>query len=159
MVTCTPVRAQQESIAHLYQKQDAGLRHYERGDFDKAFEDLSETAIRGLKKSQYILAFMFMKGQHVNKSTLLAMGWLGVAKESGDQEWIDLYKSIYDLTTPAQQSMIDAKVAQYVDWYGMVSQNVECSKRHATVGSRRKEARCLKVEGPRYDLHPVELTP
>ena len=159
VILTSPAAAEWESIAHLYQKEEAGLRHYERGDYDKAFEDLSETAIRGLKKSQYILAFMFMKGQHVEKSTLLGLGWLGVARESGQKEWVDLYDSIYELTTPAQQTMIDAKVEQYIAWYGSVAQNVECSEQHSTVGSRRKESSCLKVDGPQYEIHPVELRP
>ena len=151
--------AEWESISTLYQREEAGLRHYERGDYDRAFGHLSETGIRGLKKSQYILAFMFMKGQHVEKSTLLAMAWLGVAKESGEKEWVDLYNSIYELATPVQKTMIDAKVAQYVAWYGGTAQNVECSKRHATVGSRRVESNCVKIEGPRYEIHPIELRP
>ena len=151
--------AEFESIPHLYQREEAGLRHYERENFDEAFEALSHTAIRGLKKSQYIIAFMFMKGQHVEKSTLLAMGWLGVASESGDQEWVDLYNNIYEKLTPQQQQIVDAKVEQYVAWYGMAAQNVQCSKRHSTVGTRRREARCIKVEGKEYEIIPIELTP
>ena len=154
-----PAAADWESIPDMYKKQDAGLRHYERGDYERAFEHLSETAVRGLKKSQYILAFMFMKGQYVDKSTLLAMGWLGVAKESGEKEWLDLFDSLYDLMTAAQQAIINDKVLQYVAWYGLQAQNVECGQRHATVGSRRKEARCLKIEGPQREIHPVELRP
>ena len=135
------------------------MRHYERGDFANAFDDLSHTAVRGLKRSQYMLSFMFMKGQHVNKSTLLALGWLGVAKESGEREWVEQFDKIYAVLTPQQQQIVDSKVQQYVDWYGMAAQNVQCSKRHSTVGSRRRQATCLKVEGERYEIHPIELTP
>ncbi|MBT8080335.1 MAG: sel1 repeat family protein [Gammaproteobacteria bacterium] len=153
------VSAEWESIPHLYQREDAGLRHYSAERYDEAFESLSFTAARGLKKSQYILAFMFMKGQHVEKSTLLAMGWLGVAKESGEQEWVDLYDAIYAKLTPAQRTVVDSRVEQYIGWYGMAAQNVQCAKRHATVGSRRRESTCLKVEGKAYEVYPVQLTP
>ena len=159
LLLAAPAQAAWESIPNLYQKEDAGLRYYERGEYAQAFEKLSETAIRGLKKSQYILAFMFMKGQHVDKSTLLAMAWLGVAKESEEKEWVDLYNSLYERMQPAQKAMIDDKVAEYVEWYGGRAQNVECGQRQASVGSRRIESRCIKVEGPQYEIHPIELRP
>ena len=147
-----------ESIVQMYEDEEKGLRHYERGDYDKAFEFLSETAIRGLKKSQYILAFMFLKGEHVDKSILLGMGWLGVAKESGDEEWVKLYDGLYARAAPAQQAMIDSKVAQYVNQYGLKAMNVTCAQTPVT-GSRRVEYRCLKTEGPAFEIIPVELQP
>ena len=147
-----------ESIVQMYEDEEKGLRHYENGNYDKAFEFLSETAIRGLKKSQYILAFMFLKGEHVNKSILLGMGWLGVAKESGDEEWVKLYDGLYARAAPAQQAMIDSKVAQYVNQYGLKAMNVTCAQTPVT-GSRRLEYRCLKTEGPAFEIIPVELQP
>lgn len=147
-----------ESIVDMYEDEERGLRHYERGDHDKAFEILSETATRGLKKSQYVLAFMFLKGEHVSKSTLLGMAWLGVAKESGDEEWVQLFDGLYGRLNEAQQKMVDAKVAQYVERYGMDVMNVSCDRLPVT-GSRRVETRCLKIEGPAAPIVPVELQP
>jgi TPR repeat protein len=147
-----------ESIVQMYEDEERGLRHYERGDYDKAFEYLSETAARGLKKSQYILAFMFLKGEHVDKSILLGMGWLGVAAESGDEEWIKLYDGLYGRASPAQQVMIDSKVEQYKRQYGAKTMNVSCALQPVT-GSRRQEYRCLKTEGPAYTIYPVEMSP
>ena len=147
-----------ESIVQMYEDEDVGLRHYERGNYDKAFDILSETAARGLKKSQYILSFMFLKGEHVNRSALLGLAWLGVAIESGDDEWIAQYDALYGRLNAAQQAMVDTKVAQYRERYGMAVMNVSCDKMPVT-GSRRVETRCVKVEGPAAPIYPVELAP
>ncbi len=96
----------------MYKQESTGLRYYERGNYAKAFENLSATAARGFKESQYILAFLFLKGQHVETSLVLGMGWLGVAVESEDPEWIELYQSIYQRAPPEQQQLIDVKVEQ-----------------------------------------------
>lgn len=147
-----------EDRARLDQQESAGLRNYERGDYEKAFENLSATAVRGMKKSQYILAFMFLKGQFVDSSVLLGMGWLGVAVESQEPEWIELYQSIYQRLSPDEKELVDAKVGQYIEHYGMVTQNVSCSRR-PEAGSRKIESRCVKVDGKAYPIYPVELKP
>lgn len=147
-----------DTIVLLYEDEERGLRHYERGEHEKAFEYLSRTAIRGLKKSQYILAFMFLKGEHVERSILLGMGWLGVAAESGEPEWQALFDGLYERSNPQQRQMIDSKVDQYVAQYGMKAMNVSCALQPVT-GSRRQEVRCLKSDGPADTIYPVEMRP
>jgi TPR repeat protein len=147
-----------ESMERLERQETTGLRYYERGNYQKAFDNLSATAVRGLKQSQYMLAFMFLKGQHVDQSIVLGMAWLGVAIESGEPEWIELYDSLYQRATPEQKVLIAAKVAQYIEQYGMSAQNVSCSRR-PVAGSRRAESRCLKQAEKPYPLFPVELKP
>jgi hypothetical protein len=150
--------AKVESVERLYKQESTGLRHYDRGNFEKAFENLSTTAARGFKESQYILAFMFLKGQHVETSLVLGMGWLGVAIESEEPEWIELYQSIYQRTLPEQQQLIDVKVAQYIEQFGLVAQNVTCSRR-PSAGTRRIESRCIKDAEKVSPIYPVELRP
>ncbi len=147
-----------ESVERLYKQESTGLRHYDRGNFEKAFENLSTTAARGFKESQYILAFMFLKGQHVESSLVLGMGWLGVAIESEDPEWIELYQSIYQRASPEQRQFIDVKVAQYVEQFGLVTQNVTCSRR-SSAGTRRIESRCIKDAEKVSPIYPIELGP
>ncbi|MEQ9564010.1 MAG: hypothetical protein RLN69_15935, partial [Woeseiaceae bacterium] len=84
-------RFELEDLERLDRQEKSGLRYYEQGDYPSAFEALSGTAVRGLKPSQYILSFMFLKGQYVDQSVLLGMAWLGVAKESQEPEWMELY--------------------------------------------------------------------
>jgi hypothetical protein len=100
---------------------------------------------------------MFLKGQHVDASLVLGMGWLGVAIESEEPEWIELYDSIYERVSPEQQQLIEAKVAQYVAQFGRETQNVTCSRRQSA-GTRRIESRCIKDTERLYPIFPVELT-
>ena len=152
-------RAQEvEDLEKLDRQERAGLRNYDRGNYEAAFESLSGTAVRGFKTSQYILAFMFLKGQYVDQSLLLGMAWLGVAKESGDPEWLELYQNLYSQLPPNQQAIVDARVAQYVEKYGMATQNVSCS-RQPVAGSRRAETNCIKIDGKVSPIYPVELKP
>ena len=129
-----------ESVERLYKQESTGLRHYNSGNYGKAFDNLSTTAARGFKESQYILAFMFLKGQHVEASLVLGMGWLGVAIESEEPEWIELYQSIYQRASAEQRQLIDVKVLQYVKQFGLAAQNVTCSRRQSA-GTRRIESR------------------
>jgi hypothetical protein len=43
--------------------------------------------------------FMFLKGHHVEQSTLIGMGWLGVAIESEREEWESFYDKLYAQAT------------------------------------------------------------
>lgn len=147
-----------EDLERLDRQEKTGLRHYVRGEYKAAFENLSATAVRGMKQSQYNLAFMFLKGQYVDQSILLGMGWLGVAIESGDPEWLELYQSLYNRLSAEQKQLVDAKVALYVERYGVVAQNVSCSRR-PVAGTRRIESRCIKAAEKPYQLFPVELKP
>lgn len=143
-------------IELLYKNEASAIKQYDRGNFKRAFELLSETAVQGLKKSQYILAFMFLKGEHVDKSILLGMAWLGVAKESEQEEWVELFDNMYARANATQQAMINAKVEQYVAQYGLRATNVTCSRAQVT-GSRRYEMRCIKTGRANADPIPLEL--
>ena len=144
-------------VEMLYRREASGLKQYDRGDYEGAFEMLSETAVQGLKKSQYILAFMFLKGEHVDKNILLGMAWMGVAKESKDREWVEQFDNFYSKFNEAQQAMVDAKVNQYIERYGISATNVTCDRIQAA-GSRRYEVRCIKTGVPNSNPIPVELT-
>ncbi len=137
----------------LYKKEINGIRAYDNGEYETAFEYLSDTAAKGLKESQYLLSIMFMQGQGTNKSILIGLAWLGVAIESGNEEWQKTYDTMYQALNTAQRSMVDEKVQQYVEKYGSDKQGVTCSKRTA-VGDRNFELRCAKNQGtyPDYDI-------
>jgi TPR repeat protein len=146
-------RAFEEQIDRWYEAEADGLRNYDRGDYAKAYDTLAFTAVRGLKRSQYILGFMYLKGQHVDKSILTGMGWLGVASESGDSEWQDLYDSMYEMLAPEHRPTVDAKVQEFIAKYGSDTQGVSCTRSKAA-GSRRLQTRCRKVEGI-YNVFPI----
>ena len=137
----------------LYKKEINGIRAYDDGEYDTAFKHLSDTASKGLKESQYLVSIMFMQGQGTNKSILFGLAWLGVAVESGNEDWQNTFDTMYKALNEAQRSMVDEKIRKYVEKYGSDTQGVTCSKR-TTAGSRKFELRCAKSQGsyPDYDI-------
>lgn len=144
-----------DQILTLYDREASGVRAYLDERYDSAFEILSDTASKGMKESQYLLSRMFMKGEGVNKSILIGFGWLGVAIESGDEEWNDTFNTLNESLNDAQRAMVDAKVKDYVAKYGSVVQGVTCANRSAA-GSRRFEVRCDKAVG-NYPVYEIEM--
>jgi hypothetical protein len=139
----------------IYDNEASGLRYYQQGDYGSAFSLLSETAALGMKRSQYILGFMFLKGEGVDKNMLFGLTWLGLAAESGNDEWVETFDGFYDRLSDAQKSMLDEKIRDYKGKYGASAQGITCSRR--SVGSsRRKDWVCLKSEG-NYEVHDIEL--
>ena len=130
----------------LYSKEKSGIRYYNKGKFEDAFNELSLPAKVGLKSSQYYLAFMYLKGQYVPQSIEEGMGWLGVANEIEVDEWRLLYNSLYSRLTDEQKQKVDLKVTHYIERYGMKTQKIRCQNR-AKLGSRKKEVYCDKRTG------------
>jgi hypothetical protein len=133
-----------------------GIKQYKRGNFEAAFNLLKEPAAWGYKGSQYTLAFMFLKGQYVQQSTVLGMGWLGVAKEAKVKDWEKQYNSFYAAAPENLQIKIDAIVVEYVKRYGLKAQDVTCTK--GITASKRLEVKCHKYSGlgTLYDIDLVE---
>lgn len=143
-------------IVLLYDKERNGIKAYMAGDYDSAFDTLSSTATKGLKESQYLVALMLLKGEGVSKSTLAGLAWLGVAIESGNEEWIGTFNMMYESLSPEHRATIDEQVRRYVEKYGSSAQGISCSKRPLT-GSHRSELRCSKQEGiyTDYEFEPL----
>ncbi len=123
-------------ISALYDSEKRGMQAYRAESYAEAFSHLSKTAPLGFKQSQYYLAFLYLKGQHVKKDMLEGMAWLGVAKESGHKEMLKLYDGLYNAFNQAQKNAVDKKVTEYIALYGMQEQNVSCNMR--TKGASRK---------------------
>ncbi|WP_462152580.1 SEL1-like repeat protein [Pseudoalteromonas xiamenensis] len=134
-----------------------GIKKYQEEEYEEAFELLKTPATWGYKGAQYVMAFMFLKGQHVEQSTLLGMGWLGVATEIETEEWSDQYRALYNAAEPKFQKRIDKIVEEYIRRYGMKSQHVVCSK-SPTTRSRAVKHVCTKSDNLSviYDVDLVE---
>ena len=131
-------------VAKMYRDEKSGMRHYRKEQYEKAFHILENTAKYGLKKSQYTLAIMYLKGQYVEISIDTGLAWLGVAAEAELDEWNALYDQIYGMLDETQQSLIQSKVNDHIDKYGMAAQNVSCEKK-TKLGSRKKRLHCDKT--------------
>lgn len=145
-----------ERIGLLYDQERRGIGAYQSGKFEKAFELLSDTATKGFKESQYLIATMIMKGEGVNKSILTGLAWLGVAKESGNEEWIEIFDKFYEVLNDQQRAMLDEQISRYAEKYGGTAQGVTCTRRKSA-GSRRMALRCDKAPGAYtdYDIEPI----
>lgn len=95
LISCKSTDRITKDIDVIDKQQRWGIILYERGDYKGAFHELSELASWGYKDAQYALAFMFFKGHYVEQSTLIGMGWLGVAIESERDDWEALFNDLY----------------------------------------------------------------
>ena len=137
---------------------EQGARSYERGDFEAAYADLSLAAQRGVKDAQYLLGFMYLRGEYAPRSIPVGMAWLGTALEVDNDDWLELYTNLYKSLNASQQAFIDAKVDQYIELYGMQTQRMTCEF-VARTGSRRKVLQCVKTEDVTTPLYSLELMP
>lgn len=156
-VPVTALPTEYISIPKLVRTEKRGIKEYRRGNYKKAFKLLGESASWGLKQSQYYLSFMFLKGQHVPQSTVIGMGWLGVAIEADVDEWSETYTMLYEAASPALKARIDAKVDQYIGQFGAEAQAITCTT-VVRLGSRVPVPECFPRPEVVTTRYPVELT-
>ncbi len=125
----------------LYKKERQGIKLHKKGKYKKAHAKLSETAVWGLKDSQYFLALMYLKGQFVEQDIIKGMGYLGVANEANIEERKNLFAQIYDKLPGVDQKRVDDRVADYIAKYGMKIKNIIC-KETAELRSRVAVVNC-----------------
>jgi len=154
LLSCKSTDIQTKSVHFLEMNEINGISQYEKGNYEAAFNLLKEPAAFGYKGSQYALAFMFLKGNYVEQSTLLGMGWLGVANEANVKEWQAQYNLLYSAATEKKKQEIDLIVAEYIRRYGLKSQDITCNK--GVNASRRPEIKCHKYGGLSI-IYPVDL--
>ena len=151
-------KIERKSYAKLYRELRAGVKHHKRGNYKKAYEKLSVCAQWGLKQAQYLMAFMYLKGQYVEQSVEIGMGWLGVAKEVEIKEWSDTYDNVYKMLSPQQQALVDKKVDKYIKQYGMEVQKIDCVNK-ARLGGGKIEPHCQKRVNAITPLYELENAP
>lgn len=145
----------------LYSKLDVGLdehrgiKAYRKNEFERAFKLLSEPAQLGYKGAQYALGFMFLKGQHVEQSSVIGMAWLAVATQADVKEWRAQYQQFYAAAPADLKLKIDQKAADYIAKYGVIAQDITCQDgiNRNTTSVRVK---CFKGTRPSV-IHPIEL--
>lgn len=125
----------------VLKKERAGIKAHRRGQYKKAYKNLYESAIWGRKDSQYFLALMYLKGQHINQDTIIGMGLLAVANEVDIKERKELYKTIYNALSESEKTQVDKKAEQYIENFGMKAKRMTCSNAY-DLGSRKKVVDC-----------------
>jgi hypothetical protein len=157
VTSCASKNIIRKTTYSLEVKEIKGLNSYKNGDFEEAFNLLKEPAAWGYKTSQYTIAFMFLKGQYLKQSTVLGMGWLGVAKEANVKDWTEQYDKFYSVASKSERLRFDRIVELYIERYGLVAQHVTC-RRAQSPSSRRVKINCNKNEGigTLYEIDIVE---
>lgn len=143
---------QAETASGLEMLERSAIRSYEREDYELAAKQFTKAAHAGMKQSQYLLGFMYLKGQHLQQSLTEGMAWLGVAKESGNKDWEATFDKIYNKSKNEQLTAIDERVAHYVKLYGMHAQSVSCERRR-TLRSNRWTVECVKISEVREQIY------
>jgi TPR repeat protein len=138
---------------YAFRKERLGLKQFNNGNYNEAFSNLSELAAWGFKDSQYALAFMFLKGQHVKQSTLIGLSWLALAAESGRKDWINQFNVFYSAASKKEQLKIDKMIKDYKSKFGMKVQRVTCSTTQ-NLGSLKSVRKCIKGD---YYVHKYEI--
>lgn len=163
LFACAFSSAAQADVTQLYYQEilrqyEEGARAYEDKDYEQAFTDLSLAAQRGVKDAQYLLGFMYLRGEYAPRSVPVGMAWIGTALEIDNDDWLKLYTSLYAALNPSQQAFIDSRVEKYIELYGMDTQRFTC-KKAAVSGSRRRIMQCIKTEDVNTPLYSLELQP
>ena len=135
-----------------------GADAHKKGYFSSAYDNLSFAAQSGMKEAQYLLGFMYLKGEYVQRSIPVGMAWLGTALEIENKDWSALYSRVYHSLNEQQQVFIDRKVSQYIDIYGMDIKNVDCQLT-SVIGSRKLAKRCTKQADRLTPLFSMEDIP
>lgn len=141
-----------QAIARLQAQEEIGVTLFRSGDFDRAYEVLSETARHGFKDSQHAMALMYLRGQGVERHPLKGAALLGLAAESGDKTRKREYEKAL-LAIPEQyREVVQQQVDFYVGRYGMQAQGITCSMKKRPQSNLRA-MECLKAPGV-YDEYP-----
>lgn len=133
----------QARFAELQEMENIGVRQFKKGKFKKAYKKLIVPAKQGLKQSQYLIGFMYLRGHHVEQSLVEGLAWLGVAKEAEVVDWSKTYETVYGLTTEDQRAELKSLQVLYISRYGLETQQLKCLNRSKS-GSRRLVIECVK---------------
>jgi len=145
-----------KSLQDLEEELALAAKLYKSKQYAKAHPMIAELSQWGVKEAQAILGGMYIKGEHVDKSTDRGLAWLGVAKEAGtEKSAAKMYKYVYKQLNEPQQKYMDQRVASYIQMYGSEAQNFTCKKRRSA-SSNIPETRCIKALGSNSVLYPIE---
>jgi TPR repeat protein len=116
-------------------------------DYDTAFKHLDEASKLGNKVSQFTLALLYMEGLGVEQDYAKAYIWLNVASEVNQRSWRDVRDKLGGALSKEQLAALAPMVDEYIEKYGVKTQEVSCYKRSA-IGTNRKVMQCSKYLSP-----------
>ena len=130
---------------HIYANERLGIKYHKKGNYKKAFKKLHDSAMWGLKDSQYFLGIMYLKGQYVEQDIIKGMGYLGVSNEVEIKQRKQLFDNIYKQLSDQQKAAVNIRVEEYIKKIGLKAKSRKCVKTKemgSSVGSRRIVTTC-----------------
>jgi hypothetical protein len=140
-----------DAIRELHNQEQRGIAKYRAGEYKEAYSLLSESARKGLKRSQHTLALMHIAGQAVAKNILVGVALLGLAAESGDRQLKKEYAKAIKAIPNKYQKLVREQTQYYIARYGMDAQGIVCTRVKRT-DSNFKILKCYKQLGDFKDL-------
>lgn len=151
-ITAQSMDPQYEEVRLLFLAEERGMDLYRVGDFEGAHKELEAPAANGLKIAQQLMAFMYMRGEGVQKHPAKGVALLGLAAESGDRGVRRQYRKALDAVPDEYRDVVEQQVQFYIERYGMAAQGVTC-KRANRPQSHFMAMDCTKAPGD-YPDHP-----
>lgn len=155
LIACKSTKVSTKNVDVIQKQESWGITEYERGNYQAAYQNLAEIAAWGYKDAQYAIAFMFLKGQFVEQSSLIGMAWLGVAIEAGIQERTEMFDKLYAAASEQEQQQFDKVIALYKSRYGLKAQRVTCRKTDRP-SSKKIIVHCTKGDDL-FTVQPIDL--
>ncbi|MDE0659827.1 MAG: hypothetical protein OXI79_09300 [Gammaproteobacteria bacterium] len=131
IVTASPPREgavpTAEFMQQVYNARGVGACLYAKGRYEEAFPYLEAAARKGFKMAQARVGFLYQQGLGVERDSVAAMGWYGVAATGttlpGIRNWFrDAWRGVPDEHRPA----VAALVGEYREKYGTRRHRVNC---------------------------------
>lgn len=116
---------------------------YDAGNWERAFEMLSQTARWGDKWSQFALGTLYLEGKGTEENVLLAYAWIAASAESGIEEFVAAAEKLRAAIPAEHHADMDGAVDFLIREYGMEATGVRCDKR-AQLGTHRKVFDCRR---------------
>jgi predicted small secreted protein len=156
LIGCKSTYSTATDIDSIHRQLKWGVKQYERGNYEQAFEELSPLAAWGYKDAQYAMALLFLKGDYVEQSELIGMAWLNVACESDIEQWQELYDKLLTRFPDKKRTKLTILEQDYIAKFGVKTQRMSCVKDNNGF-SKRMVTRCTR-EDRKSPVYPIDMT-
>lgn len=130
---------------------------YGKKDYDKAFAQFQRLACAGDIQSQSALGRMYIEGQGVQEDDLIGYAWLKMAAQVIFPKYQAVVKELDEAMKPDQRDVADAKVADFMKYYGFAATGMSCEPAAMDDDPVPDEIECTPVrQAERYMLRRCE---
>ena len=92
------------AVAPAWADFDAGMSAYRVKDYERALAEFQASAIEGHETAQFNLGVLYYRGEGVEKDLVKAFGWIELATQRGDPDFVEAQEVLILLMTHEQIS-------------------------------------------------------